>query len=153
VTPYTSYLALENNFQMQDVTRPATPGGIMGRRSANSPAPPPKAGEARATTGVAAVQLSKRAREQKEAERFDRDSLSSAVRTVGGKTFYLREDVWTDAEFKPEARLQETTIKFGSEDYFALLKEKPQLADFFALGERVVVVFEGKVYRVTAVGQ
>lgn len=153
VTPYTSYLALENNFQMQDVTRPATPGGIMGRRSANSPAPPPKAGEARATTGLAAVQLSKRAREQKEAERFDRDSLSSAVRTVGGKTFYLREDVWTDAEFKPEARLQETTIKFGSEEYFALLKQKPQLADFFALGERVVVVFEGKVYRVTPVGQ
>ena len=109
-----------------------------------------KAADAQATTGLAGVQQSKRAREQKEAERFDRDSLSSAVRTVGGKTFYLREGVWTDAEFKPEARLPETTMKFGSDEYFALLKQKPRLAEFFALGERVVVVFEGKVYRITA---
>jgi hypothetical protein len=112
-----------------------------------------KAADARATTGLAGVQQSKRSREQQEAERFDRDSLSSAVRTVGGKTFYLREGVWTDAEFKPEARFPETTLKFGSDDYFALLKQKPRLADFFALGERIVVVFEGKVYRITAAGQ
>jgi len=56
-------------------------------------------------------------------------------------------------EFKPEARLPETAIKFSSEDYFALLKQKPRLAEFFALGEQVVVVFEGRVYRVTAVVQ
>ncbi|MBA2527637.1 MAG: hypothetical protein H0V18_17925 [Pyrinomonadaceae bacterium] len=112
-----------------------------------------KAADARATTGIAGVQQSKRSREQQEAERFDRDSLSSAVRTVGDKTFYLREGVWTDAEFKQEARLPETTMKFGSDDYFALLKQKPRLADFFALGERIVVVFEGKVYRITALGQ
>ena len=112
-----------------------------------------KAADARATTGIAGVQQSKRAREQAEAERFDQNSLSSAVRTVGVKTFHLREGVWTDAEFKPEARLPETTINFGSDGYFALLRQKPRLADFFALGERVVVVFEGKVYRITAAGQ
>jgi hypothetical protein len=99
---------------------------------------------------MAGVQQSKRSREQQEAERFDRDSLSSAVRTVSGKTFYLREGVWTDAEFKPEARLPETTMRFASDNYFALLKQKPRLADFFALGEQIVVVFEGRVYRVTA---
>ena len=105
--------------------------------------------EARATTGMAGVQQSKRAREQQEAERFDKDALSSGVKTVGGKTFYLREGVWTDADFKLEARLPETSIRFSSNDYFALLKQKPRLADFFALGEQVVVVFEGRVYRVT----
>jgi Ca-activated chloride channel family protein len=156
VTPYTSYLALEPNAQVQEVTRTST-GSIFGRarRPANVPPPPSamKAADAQATTGVAGVQQSKRAREQQEAERFDQNSLSSAVRTVGGKTFYLREGVWTDAEFKPEARLPETVMKFGSDDYFALLKQKPRLADFFALGERIVVVFEGKVYRITAAGQ
>jgi len=156
VTPYTSYLALEPNAQVQEVTRTST-GSIFGRarRPANAPPPPSamKAADAQATTGVAGVQQSKRAREQQEAERFDQNSLSSAVRTVGGKTFYLREGVWTDAEFKPEARLPETVMKFGSDDYFALLKQKPRLADFFALGERIVVVFEGKVYRITAAGQ
>ena len=44
-----------------------------------------KAADARATTGIAGVQQRKRAREQAEAERFDQNSLSSAVRTVGVK--------------------------------------------------------------------
>ncbi len=102
---------------------------------------------------MAGVQQSKRAREQQEASRFEKDTLSSAVTIVGGKTFYLREGIWTDAEFKPEARLPETTIKFSSEEYFSLLKQKPRLAEFFALGEQVVVIFEGRVYRVTATAE
>ena len=72
------------------------------------------------------------------------------MRKVGDKTFYLRDDVWTDAEFKAEARKPETTLTFGSDEYFALIKREPQLARFFALGERVVVVFKGRVYRVGA---
>ncbi len=158
VTPYTSYLALEPNAQPQQVTRIGGAGNVSGglRRPTKDAPPPPsamKSADAQATTGLAGVQQSKRAREQKEADRFDRGELSSAVRTVGGKTFYLREGVWTDSEFKSEARLPETTIKFGSDDYFTLLNQKPRLGDFFALGERVVVVFEGKVYRITAAGQ
>ncbi|HEX9424518.1 MAG TPA: hypothetical protein VF899_14870, partial [Pyrinomonadaceae bacterium] len=92
----------------------------------------------------------KRAREQQEAMRVDKDSPSSAVRTAGGKTFYLREGVWTDSEFKAGTNLPETVLKFGSDDYFALLRQKPRLAEFFSLGERVVVVFEGRIYRVNA---
>jgi hypothetical protein len=72
------------------------------------------------------------------------------VRNVGSKTFYLRDDVWTDSEFKAEARKPETTLTFGSDEYFALLKREPKLAEYFALGERVVVVFDGRVYRVNA---
>ena len=159
VTPYTSYLALEPNAQPQNITglpRNGRRPSVMGQATANSvggiAAPPPAAlkAEARAATGRAGVQQSKRAREQQEAERFEIDGLSDEVRTVGGKTFYLREGVWTDAEFKFEARLPETSVRFSSDDYFALLKHKPRLADFFALGERVVVVFEGRVYRVLA---
>jgi hypothetical protein len=62
----------------------------------------------------------------------------------------LREGVWTDSEFKTGSTLPETAVKFGSDDYFSLLKQKPRLGDFFSLGERVVVVFEGRVYRVNA---
>jgi Ca-activated chloride channel homolog len=154
VTPYTSYLALESNEPAQIVV---SPGQRIDRRARAAgqamPSPPPApmtANDARASTGLAAVQQSKRAREQVEAERYDKDALSSAVRTVGGKTFYLRDGVWTDAEFKAEARMPETTIKFGSDEYFTLLNQKRRLAEFFALGERVIVVFEGRVYRVTA---
>ncbi len=150
VTPYTSYLALEPNAQVQNVvTRPMNGrGGVAGQISNTPPPAPMKAADARAISGVVAVQQSKRAREQQQAERVDKDS-SSLVQTAGGKTFYLREGVWTDAEFKLEARLPVSEVKFGSENYFALLKQKPRLAAFFALGEKVVVVFEGRVYRVT----
>ena len=46
--------------------------------------------------------------------------------------------------------MPETTIKFGSDEYFALLKQKPRLAQFLSLGEQVIVVFDGKVYRITS---
>ena len=103
-----------------------------------------KAADARAITGMAGVQQSKRAREQQEVVRVDTDTASSAIRTAGGKTFYLRDGIWTDSEFKAGSTLPETVVKFGSDDYFALLKQKPRLAQFFSLGEQVIVVFEGK---------
>lgn len=165
VTPYTSYLALEpgavatteggrnNNFVVDGVDdqsrrAPRDKTQRAGGLAANAPAA--AAPDVRATTGAIAVRQSKAAREQQEAERVSKDEISSAVRTVGGKTFYLRDGIWTDAEFKTATRLPETTLDFGSEAYFALLKREPRLSQFFALGERVVVVLEGRVYRVNA---
>jgi len=109
------------------------------------PAPPP-------TTGAAAVRQSKRAREQQESMRVDSDEPEAinVVRRIGDKTFYLREEVWTDADFKADARLPETTLVFGTDAYFDLLKREPKLAAFFALGERVIVVYQGRIYRVNA---
>jgi hypothetical protein len=102
-----------------------------------------------AATGRIAVEKSKAARRQQETDRVDSRAVSSVVRNVAGKTFYLIENIWTDGEFRPESQLPQTTVKFASEDYFALIKAKPGLAEFFALGEQVVVVFEGRVFRVT----
>lgn len=164
VTPYTSYLALESDDatqvtagnQSRDVRRRdngARLGGtaMSGAPSANAatrPAVPKEA--ARATTGAVAVQQSKRDRAQQESVRVESEASAGGVRSVGGKTFYLRDGVWTDAEFKAEAKLPETALTFASNEYFALLKREPRLADFFALGERVVVVYQGRVYRVQA---
>ncbi len=157
VTPYTSYLAVEPEVaQTQNVTRLSGMGvgrssGAIGPVNAPPPSSMPMAkAEARAATGAAGVQQSKRAREQQEADRFDKDSLSAAVKTTGGKTFYLRDGIWTDSEFRADAKLPESAMKFSSDEYYAVLKSKPQLAEFFSLGERVIVVFEGRVYRVTS---
>lgn len=87
---------------------------------------------------------------QQEVLRVESDNAASATRTAGGKTFYLRDGVWIDSEFKEAAKLPETVVKFGSDEYFDLLKQKSRLAAFFALGEKVVVIFEGRVYRVNA---
>ena len=111
-----------------------------------TPAPPPM------VSGAGAVRESKELRKMKDSARDDsEENRSTAVRNVGGKTFYLREgEVWTDAEFKPGGKLPETALVFGSDEYFDLLKREPKLADYFALGERVVVLFKGRVYRVTS---
>src|SRR6185295_7590946 len=119
-------------------------------RAMNAPQPAPKPADVRASTGEGAVLQSKRAREQQEMVRLDKDQASSAIKTAGGKTFYLREGVWTDSEFKVEAKLPETVVKFGSDEYFALLKQKPELGTYFSLGEKVIVILDGRVYRVNA---
>ena len=160
VTPYTSYLALEGKDTTQVVMPPpgvgqprpvrGTSGGFSGGLS-NAPKAAADAAESvNVVTGAQAIQMSKRQRQQKEVTRVDDMDAVSSVRRIAGKTFYLRDDVWTDSELKPDAKLQETTLTFGSDAYFELLKQKPKLADYFSLGERVVVVFEGRVYRVNA---
>jgi Ca-activated chloride channel homolog len=161
VTPYTSYLALEpENQRALSTLRPGTSPsgniGFVGRRNERS-APPAKAqnriaidGEmSTADTGAGAVQLSKQSREQQELVKLKDDTRRDAVQRVGAKTFYLLEGVWTDSEFNEDARLPESAVTFGSDEYFALLKQYPKLANFLSLGERVVVVFEGRVYRIT----
>ncbi|HEY0083599.1 MAG TPA: hypothetical protein VGB61_12470, partial [Pyrinomonadaceae bacterium] len=116
-----------------------------------SPAPPPMP-----TTGAAAVRDSKRERARQESVRAGEEDESAAaassavMRKVAGKTFYLREGVWTDADFNAGASLPETKLVFGSDAYFDLLKRERRLAEFFALGERVLVVYKGHVYRVNA---
>ncbi len=163
VTPYTSYLALEQPQSGQQVTvtnlstqrregrrdKDSSIGGAMRPGVLNAP----QAADVQATTGAVAVQQSKRAREQQELVRVDNYSPSTQVKTIGGKTFYLRTNVWTDSEYKADAKLPETVVKFGSAEYFDLLKQKTQLGKFFSLGEAVVVVLDGRVYRVESDGK
>ncbi|MFN2492415.1 MAG: VIT domain-containing protein [Pyrinomonadaceae bacterium] len=153
VTPYTSYLALEPGAAAQTVTSlPLNNRGFIGGNRRSDAAAPraPKAADANAVTGVAAVQESKRARAQQEVIRIEGETPSSGMRTARGKTFYLRDGVWTDSDFKAGMTLPETVVKFGSDEYFTLLKQKPRLAEYFSLGERVIVILDGRVYRVNA---
>jgi Ca-activated chloride channel family protein len=159
VTPYTSYLALEDermssvNAPRQSVTRRnATIGGTFGNMAPPSPSSSPKvAAESVIVTGADAVQQSKAQREQQDVIRVNDDDVrKDAVKRVAGKTFYLIDGVWTDSEFKAESKLLETVLVFGSDEYFALLKQNTKLGNYFSLGERVVVVLDGRVYRVNA---
>lgn len=154
VTPYTSYLAVESN----EVTRNQIAQPPMGRSSggfANRPmkSAPKAAADASATvsvTGAEAVQESKLARERQQEVRLRDDGTPTSIKRIGSKTFYLRDGVWTDADFKPDSNLPETALVFGSDAYFALLKQKPELASYFALGEKVIVVLDGRIYRVNS---
>jgi Ca-activated chloride channel family protein len=167
VTPYTSFLALEPGAVIEgsdprprpiirrDRDRPVPSGGVQPMPPpppAPMPEPPPVALQG-IVTGRDAVQQSRTSREMQEAtatQYYNSGAGEASVQRVGDKTFYLREGVWTDAEIRADTRLPETTVTFGSDEYYALLGRVPALGRFFALGERVAVIVDGRLYRVRA---
>ncbi|MEZ5306883.1 MAG: VIT and VWA domain-containing protein [Pyrinomonadaceae bacterium] len=143
VTPYTSYLATDGSFD--------------GRPSRPEPRVSPMSG-VMSDSGASAVAESKKSRAMKESvgntesdifvqEKDDKGRV--IVKTVGAKTFYLEGDVWIDSEFKADAKLKEKTLVFASNEYFELVNKEKALAQFLAIGSKVVVVYGGTVYRIT----
>ncbi len=70
------------------------------------------------------------------------------IQTVGDKTFLLQNGVWTDTTFAPDTMTTQKVV-FLSDAYFELLAAQPDLAEYFALGERVIVVLDDIAYEVT----
>ncbi|HTE45587.1 MAG TPA: VIT domain-containing protein [Gemmatimonadaceae bacterium] len=62
----------------------------------------------------------------------------SSTRTLNGRTFVLRDSVWTDARFT--TTMPTTKIKPFSKVYFEIIDQVPELRAVFALGGRVTVV-------------
>ncbi|MGB1286300.1 MAG: VIT domain-containing protein [Aggregatilineales bacterium] len=71
------------------------------------------------------------------------------VQTVGGKTFLLQGDIWTDSSFEPDT-METTKITFLSDAYFDLLTDFPAAGEYFALGEQVIVVMDGTAYEIVS---
>ena len=156
VTPYTSFLVTED---MKDVGRRNIP--MEQRRALDSIAQTaPGFGEGRGTgpggnradrtrTGESAVVYSKTEKNMKESDVVDSpESYLTTIRTVGEKTFQLKEEEWIDTQLKESSTLPKIEVQFASEEFFNLIAKEPKLADFFSLGKKVVVVFKGKVYKV-----
>lgn len=162
VTPYTSALVLEPGMQVGQSAPmpPSSPrrqhvsGGVLKERpvdrdKSDDNARAPNVFSMGGVSGEAAVKASKQKAEMERSEQVTiNPSANESMRQVAGKTFYLRDGVWTDSEFKADAKLPEVSLKFASEEYFKLINQTPKLADFFALGQRVAVVWQGKVYQV-----
>ncbi len=155
VTPYTSYLVLEPG--MRVAGRPGERSEVVTVQadsrlnvpSLSPSAPPPPPSMPRSTSGQSAVQMSKQKEALRQADQVQAfEPTGNTMRQAAGKTFYLRNGIWTDSEFKAEDKLPVVALKFAGNEYFDLIGKEPKLADCFALGERVVVVWKGKVYRV-----
>lgn len=149
ITPYTSYLSQEPEI----VHGPMMNGGAMSPR----PAAAPKRYQAMdASSGQRAVQLSKSLNAMKgqasaaalqAAQSVAAESGTMAdpsLKTVGAKTFILsKEGVWIDTAYDKEGldkAGKPITVTFGSQAYFDLLSQKPELLPYLSLGEQVLVV-------------
>lgn len=146
VTPYTSYLATDGSEKRLE---------IAGRRADQFLNAAPMAAMD-SVSGAGAVAKSKVSRQQQEQIVMDgaddkdmtaRKNMS--IRKIGLKTFYLENGVWIDSEFKEESNLSETRIVFASDTYFDLASKEKEIGQFLALSEQVVIVWKGKVYRIT----
>ena len=62
------------------------------------------------------------------------------------KTFYLTEGTWVDSAFTQGAKV--TTIKFGSDEYFRLLVDKPGCAKYLSVGRNMIIVLDGVSFRI-----
>jgi len=74
------------------------------------------------------------------------EQIEEMIKRIGAKTFYLNNGVWVDSEFKEG--LKEVKIKYLSDEYFELLAKHPEAAKYFAIDSKVIIVIEGKAYRI-----
>ena len=151
VTPYTSYLATDGTFANAAPTD-ARQLGALSNRAAAKMAERSGADAVRQSVQQNTMQMNTYvidgAEKKKDEDRiFVRNSTQNQF--VANKNFIQQSNVWVDAEFRPEQRQAEVNLKFASEEYFAVLAREKELAQYFALGEEVVVVWKNRVYRVT----
>ena len=74
------------------------------------------------------------------------------LRQVGDKTFLFSQNAWPDTAFDA-SKMQAEAIVFGSDRYFQLLSQFPEIGRYLALGDRVTVILNGKAYAIGGEGQ
>lgn len=149
VTPYTSYLATDGTL----ANAPATDARQLSLLSRGA------AAKMKSSSGADAVRQSVQQNSMQSnvtvmaGSAKDEDQIlirnTTQNQFVANKNFIQQSNIWVDAEFRPELKQTEVNLKFASEEYFAVLNRERELAQWFALGEEVVVVWKNKVYRVT----
>ena len=150
VTPYTSFLVTEDmkDARGRPVPFPQPRMDEHGRRGDREALSGTASGIAAGPAGE--VQRSKAEKSMKQSDSAATpDQYMQNIRTVGTKTFVLKEGVWIDTDYKEGSKLPTVEVKFGTDEFFRLIADEPKLAEFFALGQKVVVVVGNRIYKVT----
>ena len=150
VTPFTSYLATDGTVANAAPTD-SRQRGLLRAEAAKSMRVQSGADAVRQSVQQNAMRENSYLQEDEKKKDSDRIFLRNSAQNqfVANKNFIQQSNVWVDAEFKPELKQTEVNLKFASDEYFAVLSRERELAQYFSLGEEVVVVWKNKVYRVT----
>jgi len=76
-------------------------------------------------------------------------AAQQAARVVNGKTFYQNGAQWIDADAQKQKAARRQQIRFASDEYFRLLTENGDAAQWLALGRNVQFTLGGTLYEVT----
>jgi Ca-activated chloride channel family protein len=129
VTPYTSYLVTEKEQMVMEAAAPAAQDAMR----------------TRAATGAGAVMAAKVSQQLKAGEQASQ-AESTQIRYKEDKTFYLKDGVWRDSEYKDGSPVKE--IKFNSDEYFKLIADKPGIGKYLSVADKLIVCFGGVNYRI-----
>lgn len=129
VTPYTSFLVTEKERLTIPAAAPAAEDAIASRQ----------------VTGVGAVKAAKVTQVLKD-EVLVPGAVSERILYKDDKTFYLKDGVWTDSEYREGPAV--TEIKFNSDEFYRLIAAKPGIAKYLSVSNKLIVVFEGVTYRI-----
>lgn len=73
------------------------------------------------------------------------------VQYQGVKTFYQNAEMyWVDSEYNEED-FEPVQITYLSDEYFDLINEEPELAEYLSVGEQVIFVYNNQAYQVNVV--
>jgi len=141
ITPYTSMLVTEDiavpldSFTDTDQFGNIVGGGGFG--GAGGPSAP------------SAQSVSVATQSMEKGEYYGQEEMvQEFVQYQGNKVFYQNAELyWVDSEFDDEIDVP-IQITYMSDEYFDLIDEYPDIAEFLSVGEQVIFVFEGQAYQV-----
>ncbi|MCG9128030.1 VWA domain-containing protein [Candidatus Poribacteria bacterium] len=146
VTPYTSFLVTEDMKDEQVFTR-LQRGRLNETRQfgriLDYSTPIPKSAP-QLPSRESKVQESVQLQSSKYQEQLAQ--TSEVIKVIKDKTFHRMKDVWVDSVHKSET--ETTKIEFGSEAYFELLKNEPELSKYLAIGKHVIVCHKNTCYEI-----
>ena len=165
VTPYTSYLIMEDEEirirrnELVDHFQTLPPAPELRREAAGDfDAMKLKSGERSVTASeeVQGLNYAGNIAETKQGsgrmnykdEHGNEMNLSQQVRNIQGRAIYQSGKFWVDSELQNQKSKNQKRIQFNSDEYFRLLKEKPETAQFLALGQNVRFYYDYTFYEI-----
>jgi len=162
VTPYTSYLIVEDEKVRRDRGDLAESDMTLGRGVAAAPAMARQQREEfaglRDKSGLGSVRASSELQKLNQAQELSETrpaddrlpGLHRQMRTIRGLAYYWNDGTWVDARIQGALQLPVTRLAFASADYFNLLKKRPELAAVLALGRNVRFLSHDRVIEIFA---
>ena len=148
VTPYTSYLATDGS--MANIRRDAPTAGAFILDGQSRAAEKSGAGAVRLSAQQNSMQMNTQVVAAEDKDEKEQIVLRNSVNNqfVSNKNFTNQNGVWVDSEWTADLKLPTVSIKFGSDEYFALINTNRDLVPYLSLGQQVTFVWKGKVYRI-----
>ena len=176
VTPYTSYLILEDERRRDVAPAERTVEGAARPADADDAAWEKRVDRARQhfermkreVTGESAVRGARSAKSLREAERVDAPAAAAreagagdglfgaddgaarrpeqARKFAGGRAFYRRGDRWIDATVPEHPDAERVELEMGSDRYFALLEKHPEARVWLSVGRKLTVRVGETIY-------